>query len=82
MSQPLIREVENNQIKQNVEILSSFFDLLTNTSDLDDEALLFRKNAIIHLIKTDYDLLKLSFDLICDGVIVSLNMICLTSCKT
>ena len=69
MSQPLIREVENNQIKQNVEILSSFFDLLTNTSDFDDEALLFRKNAIIHLIKTDYDLLKLSFDLICDGVI-------------
>jgi len=69
ISQPLITETENSQIKQNVEILSSYFDLLGKTNELDDEALLFRKNATIHLIKADYDLLKISFDLICDGVI-------------
>ena len=64
----MITEVESKIIKENVESLSSFFSIARKINDSTPEELDLRKQAVNHILNSEYGLLKLAFDLISDGI--------------
>ena len=63
----MITEIENKIIKGNVEAISYLFSIMKKINDSTSEELNLRKQAVNHILNSEYGLLKLAFDLISDG---------------
>lgn len=67
ISQPMITESESKIIKENAEAISYLFSIMKKINHSTSEELYLRKQAVNHILNSEYGLLKLAFDLISDG---------------